>query len=43
MPNFTLKFPWFNELSQGWGNIIIHIGGSQHRNGEWGGKGAVGL
>ena len=39
MPNFTIKFTWFNELSQGWGDLTIHIGVIQHRGGYWGGGG----
>ena len=37
MPTFSIKFPWFNELAQGWGNLFFHRGGRQHRSGEWGG------
>ena len=35
MPTFIIKFPWFNESSQGWGNIILHRLGRQHRGGGW--------
>ena len=35
MPTYTIKLPWFNELSQGWCNIILDRGFRKHRGGEW--------
>ena len=44
MPDFTIKFPWLNELAEGWGNIIIRRGVRQHMGwdmGEGGGGGGM--